>query len=84
MSINQSNECPLCNQFVPNETRFITTKNGKRYHEGCAKEIAEAYLTLTMKSDNAKKPKKDKKNTKPQRTPQKKKESNDSQANISA
>lgn len=81
MSIKQSNECPSCAQFVPNDTRYITTKNGKRYHEGCAKEIAEAYIELSMKSDNGDK-NKGKKYSKPQRTPQKK-ESNDSQTNIS-
>ena len=82
MSIKQSNECPSCNQFVPNDTRYITLRNGKRYHEGCAKEIAEAYIKLSMKSDNGN-TKQNKKYSKPQRTPQKK-ENNDSQANTSA
>jgi hypothetical protein len=91
MSSNrQSRQCPACEQFVPENTRKIITKNGKHWHEGCAKEIAEAYIKLNMKSAKPEpKPKpKSKPKQKPQRTPQKKKDKkkdkNDSKTNPSA
>jgi len=84
MSKIKSTQCPSCGEFVPDNTIKVTTKDGKKYHEGCAKEIASLYLALSMKSGNIK-PKAGKKSGKNKRTPQKTQQvKNDSQANTSA
>ena len=60
MSIVNRRQCPSCEQLVPLDVKSVVTRSGHTYHEACAKEIAELYIAMTMKSE------------KPQRKAQKK------------
>jgi hypothetical protein len=51
MSTSTTNrQCPVCEQLISMDVRYVKTRSGVFYHEGCAKEIAEAYFKLTMKT----------------------------------